>query len=214
VHFHNFYLRFILYSSSSSHHAISLSRLLSLRLDIEIIGVADAVRYTLINDDSGSTKAELIAAIETKLNEGKKPPKKGEEVSSGPLDVAALDLSPSLCGALPPSSVRKAIAYTTNKKSSCLRKGFILDVWSSGIVQTVSDFDEMTRMVVAQTSETNGPKGDDGDGAEAVQVPRDEHARSIELLIEVQVRRIIANHSSSSSSSLSSSYLLQWFLSS
>jgi hypothetical protein len=129
--------------------------LLICRLDVPYLSVPEALRYILswqVNDSQavfsddipteGITNlvVELTDIVRSKINEGKKL-KKGEEV--GPIDLEGLDLSPQFCKTFSPNLLRKCLAVTIAKSFQYARIGYILDVFSYGIVSTPDELTEM-----------------------------------------------------------------------
>ena len=105
-------------------------------------------------EDINNLVAESSDIIRSKIGEGKKV-KKGEAV---PIDLEGLDLSPQFCKSFSPSILRKCLALTINKSLRYSRIGYILDVFSYGIVSTTEELAEIlgeppTLMVEIQVSD-------------------------------------------------------------
>lgn len=115
-----------------------IAKEISNQLRVPLVDVITAVKYVLNasqdndgNDDTlVSLKSEIVSAIEAKLMESNKKPKKGEEIKPGSLDIAGLDVTFELCtGALSPQQLRRALGYYITKSRDCKRSGYVLDIW-------------------------------------------------------------------------------------
>lgn len=88
-------------------------------------------------------QSEIMIIVESKQAEGKKPPKKGEEVAPTPLDPSSIEVTDALCASFPPEIIRRCISTMVQTHPLCVRKGYVLDAWDSSSVASADDVSEM-----------------------------------------------------------------------
>ena len=130
------------------------------RLRAELINAVKAVSYVLkaecVEGDAISIlRSDIMAIVEAKQADGKKPPpKKGEELALTSLDPNAVEVTEALCASLP---VRRCIAAMIQTHPLCKRKGYVIDAWDASIL-SVDDVGEMisgTRRAARSEEETS-----------------------------------------------------------
>lgn len=111
-----------------------------------------------------SLRAELCKSLETKMGEPKKL-KKGEEPI--PVDVSTAEFTDALCIQIEPSIIRRSIAAYIKTSKKCNLTGYLIDIWSLGVLTNISDYLET---ITGKTEETG-----------------DNKSKLVELVIELQL---------------------------
>ena len=108
--------------------------------------VGHVLKTSIAEGDAGpilALQSEIMSIVESKQAEGKKPPKKGEEVAPTPLDPSSVEVNEMLCSSLSPEILRRCISTMVQTHPICVRKGYVLDAWDSSSVASADDVSEM-----------------------------------------------------------------------
>jgi cytidylate kinase len=109
-------------------------------------------------------RSELCASLESIMSESKKL-KKGEEPT--PVDVSTTEFTDSLCIQIKPSIVRRSIAAYIQTSKKCNLTGYLVDIWSVGLLTDKSTYLET---ITGNTEETGDIK-----------------SKLVELVVELQI---------------------------
>lgn len=128
-----------------------ISQLMASTLKLSYVDINIALKYLLfLSSDTylgmhkemfESVRNEIVNIIEAKVNENKKPGKKGEEVP--PTDLNNIELNDSIISSIDAKLLRQTVAIYLNNYSTCKLKGYILDVWQSGIIDSQESIYEL-----------------------------------------------------------------------
>lgn len=129
--------------------------------------VAFALRNPTVSsgqDSAGSAlKGEIMAIVEAKAAEGKKPPKKGEEPEEVAIDPATVVVDDTLLQALSAETKRKCLAYVIKTDKKALRRGFVMDIWQTELVSSYEQLKEV--MTALSTTSLPNVEGEGEGGA-------------------------------------------------
>ena len=95
------------------------------------------------NSAGNVVKGEIMAVVEAKAAEGKKPPKKGEPEEPIDIDPATVEVNEQLLGGLSSELKRKCLALMLRTDKLCLRRGYVMDVWDIDIIGSLADLTEV-----------------------------------------------------------------------
>lgn len=121
-----------------------VSQLIASKLQLTYVDINVALKYLLsLTDDTyvglckemfESVRNEVVNIIEAKVNENKKPGKKGEDVPS--FDLNNVEINESIISSINAKLLRQTIAIYLNSYIPCKLKGYVIDVWQSGIIDS------------------------------------------------------------------------------
>ena len=101
------------------------------------------------NSVGSALKSEIMSIVEAKAAEGKKAPKKGEEPEEVVIDPTTVEVDDALLEALSSETKRRCLAYmiTTDKKAK--RRGYVMDIWQTGLVSSYEQLQEAVTAIKA-----------------------------------------------------------------
>ena len=195
----------ILVAGNPKSGKTEVSSLIAAKLKTEHITTIKAVSHVLKFDsfqeaDAGlAVRGEIMAIVEAKAAEGKKPPpKKGEVEAPVAIEPASVEVTDSLCASIPADVIRRCVATTVQTNSACIRRGFVLDIWEGGSIKTAEDLHlalggaaAAAAVAVAAATETSS-LAEGGDGAVATEQPAEAPPLRVpELVLELQCADVI-----------------------
>lgn len=89
-------------------------------------------------------KTELFEVLEAEITKTRAPPKKGEEAVPVTIDPATFDLTDALVAALPLPLQRRCAASLIRQDPLCARRGYVMDLWGTGLVNSWDELLEAT----------------------------------------------------------------------
>jgi hypothetical protein len=179
-------------------------------LDIAFIDVTSSVKFVFNHGAKGhglavdeqmlrDTKKEIDAALEAKMNEGKKPSKdKNAPVTEVKLDEN--DISDAFCQSLPLETVRRCVSATLLLDRRCVRRGYVLDVWERDGLVNAPGGDGLYRLLRLCSSASSSAAarehfgGDDTDKEQGAAAQSVAASPTAEIVIELQVGRSVGRH--------------------
>ncbi len=121
-----------------------VSQLIASKLQLIYVDINVALKYllSLTNDTYlglckemfESVRNEVVNIIEVKANENKKPGKKVEDIQ--PTDLNNIEINESIISLINAKLLRQTIAIYLNNYIPCKLKGYVVDVWQSGIIDS------------------------------------------------------------------------------
>jgi len=89
-------------------------------------------------------KTELFEVLEGEITKTRAPPKKGEEAIPVTIDPVTFDLTDALVAALPLPLQRRCAASLIRQDPLCARRGYVMDLWGTGLVNSWDELLEAT----------------------------------------------------------------------
>eukprot|EP01039_Chlorochromonas_danica_P000462 gene463-500_t len=136
-----------------------LARALATRMDLFYIDLVGAITFVLQMVESTvsfeATRAllsptavlklqkDLVAAVDAKINEGKKA--KDKAPSDGKIDINAV--TDALCAALPLHLRQQALCALFRLHPTTRRRGCVWDIWEKGITESVEDIANICKLL-------------------------------------------------------------------
>lgn len=106
--------------------------------------VSHVLKSSVEENSAGSVvKGEVMAVVEAKVAEGKKAPKKGEAEEAEVIDPLTVEVNDALLEGLPVELKRKCLTFMLKTDKLCLRRGYVMDVWNSGVISSHADLTEV-----------------------------------------------------------------------
>jgi hypothetical protein len=165
----------------------SVAQEVAKRLNLEYINVVAAVKYILDNEDDlregcdmstpvVQLRMELVAALEA----GDPKKGKGAKKDKGAVDTVRMsssnmELSDTVCAAIPETVVRKCINWKIQESPKCQMSGLLLDAWAPFI----SSYEQLYEAVVGSAVRPSCPDSESGEAPALVDY--------VEVIIELQV---------------------------